>query len=256
MFEVNKNNVFLLEQIVKRDFASKYKGSVIGMVWSFLNPLLMMILLTIIFSTMFGSVIDNFAVYFLAGKFIFDFFSESVSSAMFSLKGNQNILRRTPAPKHIFVLGSIISRLITFAINFVIFLGVMIATHAEFHLGTMFLSIIPIFSLILMTTGIGLFLSVYAVRYTDIQHLWNVITMALMYASAIFYPISIIPEPYYDYVILNPLYWIIDQFRSFMIYGTIPSLNYIVNLLLISAIILVFGIIIFKRNEKKIVMEF
>ena len=80
--------------------------------------------------------------------------------------------------------------------------------------------------------------------------------MALMYASAIFYPISIIPKPYYDYVILNPLYWVIDQFRSLMIYGTIPDLIYIVNLLLISAIIFVFGIIIFKRNEKKIVMKF
>jgi len=107
-----------------------------------------------------------------------------------------------------------------------------------------------------MIIGLGLMLSIICVYYTDVQHLWGVLSVMIMYSSALFYPMDIIPEPFHQYMILNPLYWIVDQFRSFIYVGAIPDVLNMVNSLLLSVIILIFGIIIFKKYEKKVSMRF
>lgn len=256
MARINKNSYFLLEELVNKNFSAKYKDSSLGILWSFIRPLLIMVLLTIIFSTLFSRNIENFPVYFLSGKCIYDFFNAATNLSMSSLKSNKSILETTAAPKHIFVLASIISEFINFIITLIILIGVMIVTRAPFYFETMFFSILPVMSLVLMIIGFGLILSVLCMYYTDIQHLWGVFSLMLMYASAIFYPMEIIPEPFRQYLVLNPMYWVIDQFRCFFIWGMFPDLLNLVNLLLISGIILVFGIIIFKKYEKRITMKF
>ncbi|MBE6497298.1 MAG: ABC transporter permease [Methanobrevibacter sp.] len=252
---IKRNDLFLLEEIVRKNFFSRYKDSVLGVFWTVLKPLLMTILFTIIFSTVFGRSIDNFPLYFLSGRCIFDFFNGSINVAMGSIKGNKNILQRNPAPKYIFILGGIISEFFTFIINLILLIGVIIVTHAQFYL-IMPLSIIPIISLVIMIIGLGLMLSIICVYYTDVQHLWGVLSVMIMYSSALFYPMDIIPEPFHQYMILNPLYWIVDQFRSFIYVGAIPDVLNMVNSLLLSVIILIFGIIIFKKYEKKVSMRF
>lgn len=253
---INENSLFLLEEVVKRNFASKYKDSVLGIFWSILRPLLMMVLLTIIFSTLFRWEIMNYPVYLLSGRCLFDFFSGATGFCMNALNGNKNILQKTAAPKYIFILGCVISEFLNFFITIIILIGVMIVTKNPFYFNIMPLSIIPIFSLVCLITGVGLILSIVSVYFSDIQHLWGVFILALLYASAIFYPMNIIPEPYHNMMILNPLFWIIDQFRAFMVYGTIPSIIYITNAVLFSLIVLVIGIIVFKKFEKQVPMKF
>ncbi|WP_410319629.1 ABC transporter permease [Methanobrevibacter sp.] len=253
---ITKNEMFLLEEIVKKNFASKYKGSVLGVMWTILSPLLMMALFTIIFSTLFGRNIDNYAVYFLCGWCLFQFFSSSISASMNALKGNKAILQRTPAPKYIFILGGILSEFLNYLIMLILLVVIMFITHATFHFPIMFFSIIPIISLFIMIVGLGLMLSIACVYYTDIQHLWGVISMMLLYASAIFYPMDIIPEPFRGYLLLNPLYWVIDQFRCFVCQGISPNAINLIDSLLLSLIILICGIIVFKRYEDKIVTKF
>ena len=253
---ITKNEMFLLEEIVKKNFSSKYKESVLGVLWTILSPLLMMALFTIIFSTIFGRNIENFPVYFLCGWCLFMFFNAAINASMNSLKGNKPILQKTPAPKHIFVLGSIISEFLTFIIMFILLIIVMIITRAPFYFPTMFFSVIPVISLVIMVSGLGFMLSIVCVYYTDVRHLWTVISMMLMYASGIFYPMEIIPEPYRQYLCLNPLYWAIDQFRACIYNGYVPQLGYILNLLLLSLIIFVLGIIIFKKYENKSILKF
>lgn len=253
---INDNTIFLLEEIVKKNFAVKYKGSILGIMWSVLKPLLIMILLTIIFSTLFGRTIKNYPVYLLSGKCIFDFFTASANVSMNSLKGNINIFKRTAAPKIVFPLGAVISEFINFIITLIILIAVMIVTKAPFYLDTSIFAIIPITSLIFMITGTGLILSVLCVYFSDIQHLWGVITYMLMYASAIFYPMEIIPEPYHQYMILNPLFWVIDQFRHLVLWGAMPNLLNMINLVLLSLIIFVLGLIVFKKYEKRLTLKF
>lgn len=251
-----KNEIFLLEEIVKKNFSSKYKDSVLGIFWTFLSPLLMMALFTIIFSTIFHGSIENFPVYFLSGWCLFMFFSSSISNSMDSIRGNKHILQRAPAPKHIFVLGSIISEFLNFIIMMIILVVVMIITNAPFYWPTIPFAIIPVFSLLMMLFGLGLIVSIACVYYVDIKYLWTVISMMFMYASAIFYPMEIIPEPFRSYLSLNPLYWVISQFRCFVYYGTFPQVIPMFNLLFVSLIILVLGIIIFKKYENKVSMKF
>lgn len=252
----DNNALFLLEEIIKKNFAARYKGSVLGILWSVLKPLFIMILLTIIFSTLFVGRIENYPVYLLSGKCLFDFFSAATNASMRSIKGNKNILKRTAAPKFVFVLGAIFSEFINFIITLIILIAVMIVTKAQFHFVTSIVAIIPIISLIMLITGTGLMLAVLCVYFSDIEHLWGVITLTIMYASALFYPMEIIPEPYQHIMILNPIFWAIDQFRHLVIWGTLPSSLNMINFVLLSAIILVFGVIVFKRYDKKLALKF
>ena len=253
---INNNELFLLEEIVKKNFSSKYKGSVLGLFWTILSPLLMMTLFTIVFSTIFSRNIDNYAIYFLCGWCLFQFFNSAISSSMNSLKGNKNILQKTPAPKHIFVLGAILSEFLNYLIMLILLIVVMIVTHSSFHLPILFFSLIPVFLLFLMITGLGLILSVVCVYYTDVLHLWSVVSMFLMYASAIFYPMEIIPQPYRQVLMLNPIYCFIDQFRCFVYQGVFPQSISVIYSLLLSLIVLLLGIIVFKKYEDKVAMKF
>ena len=241
---------------MKKNFSSKYKESVLGVLWTILSPLLMMALFTIVFSTLFSRNIDNYAVYFLCGWCLFTFFSSSISVSMDALRGNKSILQRTPAPKYIFVLGGVLSEFLNFLITLILLLIIMFITHAPFHFPILFCSIIPVILLFVMIVGLGLMLSIACVYYTDIKHLWSVISMMFMYASAIFYPIDIIPEPFRGYMMLNPLYWVIDQFRCFIYRGIVPNGINLINFLLLSLIILICGIIVFKKYGDKVVTKF
>lgn len=256
MSTIKKNDIFLLEEIVKKNFSSKYKDSVLGVLWTILSPLLMMGLFTIIFSTLFARNIDNFSVYFLCGWCIFHFFTSSISVSMNALKGNKAILQRTPAPKYIFVLGGILSEFLNYLIMLILLVVIMVITHSPFHFPIIFCSIIPVISLFIMIVGLGLIVSIACVYYSDIRHLWTVLSLMLLYASAIFYPMEIVPEPFREYMMLNPLYWAIDQFRCFVYQGIAPNGINVINLLLLSLIILICGIIVFKKYENKVVTKF
>lgn len=256
MILIKKNELFLLSEIVKKNFLSKYKESVLGIFWTILSPLLMMGLFTIIFSTLFARNIHDFPIYFLSGWCMFQFFNTAISSSMISLKGNKNILQSTSAPKHIFVLGSVISEFLNFLIMMLLLIVIMFITNCSFHFSTMFFAIIPIFCFFVMLTGVGFIVSIACVYYTDIRHLWSVLSLMFMYSSAIFYPMDIIPEPFYTYMCLNPLYWAIAQFRCFIYEGIFPDALNLLNFVLLSLIIFVVGIIIFKKYQKTIAMKF
>lgn len=138
------------------------------------------------------------------------FLNYSTNNSMNALKGNENILQKMPTPKYIFILGRILSEFLNFLIMMIILVGVMIVTNATFNWLTLPFIVIPILSLII-AFGLRLIFSIVCVHYSDIKHLWSVLTLMIMYVSAIFYPMDIIPETYHIYLLLNPSYWVIDQ---------------------------------------------
>jgi lipopolysaccharide transport system permease protein len=254
IFKKGTSENFLLKQLIKKNFISKYKDSIIGIFWSFLNPLLTMILLTAIFSTIFSGNINNYPVYFLTGRCIFDFFNFGTKSAMDSLKTNKNILNKVFVNRYIFPISSVSSEFLNFLISLIILVLVMFFTNSHFYFSSIFV-VIPILSLVLLITGVGLILSIIRSYFTDIKYLYNVFTMLLMYASALFYPIEIIPVPIRQYIELNPIYLIIDQFRDFLMYGNMVGITDIINIFLFSLIVLIIGIAVFKKYQKKITLE-
>ena len=253
---LNTNHLFLLHELVKKNFSSKYKDSSLGILWSLLRPLLIMMVFTIVFSTVFGRTIKNYPVYYLVGRTVLDFFNGSITSSMNALRGNRNILIQTAAPKHIFVLASVITEFLNYLISLILVVGVMIATHAPFYFNTIPYMIIPVISLIMMTTGFSLILSILAVYYSDIIHLWGVVSLLILYTSAIFYPMDIISEPFRSYAILSPVFWIIDQVRDYVYLGTMHSMSNTINSMLLSIIILLFGIIVFRAYRDRVSKRF
>lgn len=255
MVLIDKRDLFLLEEIVRKNFSSKYKDSILGILWSVLHPLLMVTVITIVFSTMLGKGIDNYPVYLISGRCVFFFFTGAIGASMGVIKSNQNILKKTGAPKHIFVMGSIISEFIDFIIQFMLLILIMIATNAPFHFSTIPFAIFPVICVVLMVIGFSLIMSILATYYTDIKHLWGVLRQILMYASALYFDMENLPEPFYSYLILNPVFWVVNQFRCFMVFGRFPDLINMVNLLLFSLIVLVAGIIVFQKYEDKVILQ-
>ena len=242
MFDTLDEKKFLLKQLVKRDFTTRYKDSVLGIIWSFLNPLLVMIVFTVIFSVLFRRQIHNFAVYFLIAKIVFDFFVNSSNGAMMSIRKNRNILTKIYVPRYMFALGSLCYEFINFLISLLILFGVMVVTGAPFSL-MIFASIIP------------LFLAVLNTYFSDIGHFYSIFTLLLMYASAMFYPIEIVPANIQIIFSLNPIYVAITCFRDTILYGVFPDISALLYLAVFSIMFFAIGFLLFRIQEKKLTLQ-
>ena len=253
MFDTFSEKKFLLSELVKRNLTSKYKDSVLGILWSFFNPLLTMLVFTAIFSMLFGRNIDNYPVYFLSGRLLYDFFSSGSKGAMNSIKRNAGILKKIYVPKSMFAVSAVCYEFVNFLISFAILFGVMIVTGATFY-PTLLISVIPIGLLFLLVFGLGLILAVCNTYFSDIGYLYNVFTLVLMYSSALFYPIEVVPPRVQIIFTLNPVYIAISTFRS-CVYGVIPDLGSIAYLAIFAFTVLFIGIILFRMYEKKLSLE-
>ncbi len=254
MFDTFAEKKFLLKQLIKKDLTSKYKDSVLGVAWSFLNPLLIMLVFTAIFSMIFGRQIENYPVYFLSGRIIYDFYKSATQGAMRSIKGNSNLLKKIYVPKIMFIISKICYELINFFISFIILFGVMVVTGASFHITTIF-AVIPLFLLVILIFGIGLILAVCNTYFTDVGHLYNVFTLILMYASALFYPIEIVPVTVQKIFTLNPIYCAVVAFRESVLYGIMPNTYSIIYLAVFAFMTLGIGMILFRMYDKKLTLE-
>ena len=253
MFDTITQKKFLLQELVKRDLTAKYKDSVLGIVWSFLNPLLIMLVFTAIFSMLFGRNIENYPVYFLSGRLIFDFFSNGTKGAMGSIKRNESLLKKIYIPKYMLSISAICYEFVNFLISLVILFGVMVITGAAFHL-TMIYAIFPMISLLLLIFGVGLILAILNTYFTDIGYLYNVFTLILMYASALFYPMEIVPARIQMIFTLNPVYSAVSCFRECVIYGIPPSFSTMLYLTVFGLTVFLIGLILFNIYEKKLTL--
>lgn len=181
---------FLIKQLVSRDFKTKYKRSMLGMAWSFLNPLLTMSVQYIVFSTLFKSDIENFPVYLLTGIVFFNFFSEAVSMGMTSITGNASLIKKVYMPKYVYPVSRVISSLVNFALAILPLFIVMLFTGTAFK-WSLILLIFDILCLLGFVTGMSLLLTTAMTFFQDTQFLWSVLSMIWMYLTPIFYPESI-----------------------------------------------------------------
>ena len=184
-----KQHRFLFEKLVKRDFKKKYKRTILGMAWSILSPLLMLLVMRLVFTQFFGRNMEHYTTYLFCGNLIFSYFSESTSQGMTSLMGNAAIFTKVNVPKYLFLLSKNVQTLINFGLTMIVFFVFCILDHITFTWKLIFL-LYPITLLVLFNIGVGLILSALFVFFRDIQYLWSVFTQLLMYMSAIFYTID------------------------------------------------------------------
>lgn len=244
---------FLLKQLVSRDFKAKYKRSVLGMAWSFLNPLLTMAVQYVVFSTLFKSDTPNYPVYLLSGIVFFNFFSEAVSVGMTSITGNASLIKKVYMPKYIYPFSKLFSSLINFGLALIPLFLVMLVTGTAIRPSVLLL-LYDIFCLLCFVMGMILLLSTAMTFFQDTQFLWGVISMLWMYLTPLFYPESIIPQSLLTLYHMNPMYQYITFARICIIDGVSPEPMAYLWCLLSSVLVLLLGIWTFKKQQDKFVL--
>ena len=245
---------FMLQQLVNRSFKTKYKRSILGILWSFLNPLLTMLIQYIVFSTLFKSNLEYFPVYLLAGTICFSFFSEATSTGLASISGNASLITKVYIPKYIFPISTVLSSGINFALTLIPLLATVLIsglpiTQAYFFLPIVFLC------LLLLCLGMTMLLATAMVFFRDVQFLWGVITTLLMYTTPLFYPETIIPAHFSFILKINPLYHVIRIFRVILIDCAPPEPRAVLVCIMFCLCILFCGAWMFKKQQDKFVLN-
>ncbi|MDR2966333.1 MAG: ABC transporter permease [Methanobacteriaceae archaeon] len=245
---------FLLVELVKRDISVKYRGSTLGILWSFLNPLLQTIVMVLVFGYLFGRDTPNFPVYVLTGRLGFSFFSAATKGAMSSIKKGSSIMKKIYIPKYVYPLSSILSETITLLLTMIVLVLVMFFTKCPFSIYNIS-AILPLFFLFIFTIGCGLILASINVFFKDMTYLYGVFTQLLMYGCAIFYPISKLPEQYLIIFYANPVFCAISGFRDSILYGVFPNINVMLYLVIVAILTLVIGVIVFYKTQDNFILH-
>lgn len=239
MIQKLKQHQFLFEELVKRDFKKKYKRTVLGMLWSILSPLLMLLVMKLVFTQFFGRGTPHYTTYLFCGNLVFSYFNESTREGMSSLMSNARIFTKVNVPKYLFLFSKNVQTLINFCLTLCVFFVFCVLDNITFTWKLICL-LYPIACLVLFNIGVGLVLSALFVFFRDIQYLWSVFTQLLMYMSAIFYTIDRYSYTAQCLFLLNPVYLFIRYFRKIVIEATVPTLWF--HLLMAADVAIVLGI--------------
>ena len=244
----------LLEELVTRDIKIKYRKSVLGVLWTLLNPLLMMIVLTIVFSNLFRFDIEYYPIYLLSGQLVFNFYNESTSNAMSAILGNASLIKKIYVPKYLFVLSRILSSVVNLSASFLALILLMLVMRIPLYC-TVVLFIFPLLLLVVFCLGVSLLLAALVVKFRDIMHLYSVFTTALLYLTPVIYTITFLPERVRMLVMLNPITNYVLMFREVMMYGNIPDVGSVILGVAEAFVMLAIGLRVFYKMQDEFILN-
>lgn len=270
-----KNNFlkyrYLLKELVVKNVKLQYRNSVLGMLWTFLQPLLTMIVLSFVFMNIFGrdsSKVVNYPVYLLCGRLLHEFFTHSTKRAMKSIRSHASIIKKVYVPKYIYPLSMVLSTFVTFLIS----LSVLIVVVVFFNITdnypipmnfNVLYAVFPLISLFLLSMGVGMILATLNVFFKDIENIYDVFTLLLFYLTPIVYTVDRLGFESGSWqataLKLNPMYGIIDAFRAAVLHSTEFSAFYDVKLLLytfaFAIVTVIVGFLLFHKNQDKFILH-
>lgn len=257
---------YLLGQLVKKNIKLRYRRSYLGMLWTLIEPLLTMIVLSVVFGGLLGrnsndAAFDGvpFPVYVLTGRLLYSFFSSATNSAMKSIRSNGAMIKKVYVPKYIYPLSGILANFIIFLISLVVLLGVMVfflstgAYRAPIN-AYMFASIVPLINLFILSMGIGMILATLCVFFRDIEYLWSVMLMLIMYCCAIFYYVDKMSAGTQRLVKLNPLFGVIHNFRR-TFFGQPFDMALLLYTTVFALVTLGVGMVVFYRKQDSFILH-
>ncbi len=255
----------LLRELTRKSLKLKYRDSVLGIFWSFVQPLLNMAVLSVVFSSILGKRgnIACYPVYLFTGRLLFEFFTTSTKAALMSFRTNAPIIKKVYVPKYIYPLSSILSTFVNLAISLLCFICVWIFFRLTGISGGDSLTIsgyallffIPLLLLLIFTTGVGLILAVFQVYFRDIKYIWDVFCTLLFYAVPI-YSIDTITSKWTRMLIeINPIYHIMELFRQCVYYGKPMDLDLLLGASAWSFGVLLLGIFIFNKKSDDLIFH-
>lgn len=244
----------LLKSSIKKDVGGKYKNSVLGVLWSFLYPLLQIAVYAIVFPLIMRSNMENYTVFVCCGLIPWNFFSTAISRSSFTMIENGNILKKVYFPREILPISVVTSEAVNFVISTIIILAFVLGSGMGLTWYVIFYPVILLIQYILLI-GISLFVSSITVYFRDLQHFIGIALQLLFYATPIVYATNIIPESYQWILRLNPMTFIIDGYRSIFYYQQQPDFISLGITLLVSLILCVVGYLLFSKLQKRFAEE-
>ncbi|QRN85540.1 ABC transporter permease [Clostridia bacterium] len=244
---------YLFYLLTMRDVKKKYKNSYLGILWSLLSPLLDMVILSIVFSSLLKRNVSNYPVYLLTGRLLFQFFTMGSSVALMSIISSAPLIKKIYVPKYILTLSRICSNYIFFLISLLDLGLIMLVTRHPVNINILW-SIPYMLLIFLFTTGVGMILAAIAVYFRDMEHIYKVFTNALYFASAIIYPPEIVPEKYQFILQWNPVFHFLQGFRRVAYYGLAPEPRNLLLCTVLALVSLILGVLYFKKKQDDFIL--
>jgi ABC-2 type transport system permease protein len=245
---------FLLKQLIIKGIKLKYRRSYLGILWSLIEPILTMLVLTLIFGTLLGRGDKYFPIYVLSGRLLYSYFSTGTKAAMRSIRGNAAMIKKVYVPKYLYPMSSCMYTYIIFLISLVDLIGAMVVMRMEIT-PYIFLVVIPISLLFFLTFGVGMILATINVFFRDLEYIWDVVMMLIMYTCAIFYKIdSFIGKASYIVFKMNPLYALIKSFRE-CLYGSPMNFHWLLYAACFSFGTCILGAWMFNKMQDRFILH-
>ena len=225
-----------------------------GYLWSILNPLMIMVIMVIVFSSMFRSDIKNFPVYLIIGQTLFNFMSESTTQAIYSITGNAALLKKTYVPKYVFTVSKVTSSFVNTLFAMGALVIVFVVCRVTLNIYYLFIPIILLQEYV-FCLGLGMLLAQGAVFFRDIQYIYNAIVTAWTYLTPLFYAITLLPDNLrWAVETFNPMYFYIAEFRQIVLEGHMPELQLVLSGTVVALLALVVGTWAFLRTQDKFIL--
>jgi lipopolysaccharide transport system permease protein len=242
-------NFYLLYQLVLKDFRVRYRNTAAGLLWSLLNPLVMMVVLTVVISSIGRSPVPNFPVFVLIGLIPWNFFSLTLSAATSSIVDNAILVKKIAFPRSFLPVSVVLANLVHFVINLGLLFVFLVFYRTPLTWAALCLPAIVLLQIGLLV-GLSLLLAGLHVHYRDIRYLVDSVLMILFWLSPIFYPLSLVPHWLLGPYLLNPVAGLIDAYREVLLQGQLPSLLSLGSSAAVSVTLLGVGFLIFGRQQK------
>ena len=253
-----EKDIFVLKQLVTKDFKIKYRRSFLGVAWSVLNPLLMMVVMSVVFSTLLGSNIEHFPLYLILGNITYSLMSDSTSKAVTSILDAAPLLKKVKIDRFVFPVQKILFALVNFAFSLIAVAIVMLWFRV---VPTWHLIWLPVCLGLLMIfcIGIGLVLSAATVFFRDVIHLWSVVLTAWNYLTPVFWDFQMLldrgaPAWTISIVKMNPMYGFVTFMRDIVLWQQNPSLEILLLCTVWAVVMLAIGIFVFRKTEHKFIL--
>ena len=242
----------LIWALAMKELRVRYKRSVLGFVWALLNPLMMMVILTLVFSRIMRFPVHDYAVFLISALLPWTFFSQSMGYSIESIVSNGELLKKVKVAKSVFPVAAVLSNVINFALSLAPLALILLVLRFPFHLTWLYLPV-PLFALVLFTLGCGFFCATANVFFRDVSHIVQIALSGWFYLSPVMYSIDFLPQNYRAFFRLNPMLYLLNQFRLAIYYGELPAMKAVVLCLAIGAVTLILGYAYFRRSEDTLV---
>jgi ABC-2 type transport system permease protein len=239
---------YLIGELILRNIKTRYKRSLLGVAWTMVNPLLTMLVMTVVFSQLFAFDIPRYPVYLLTGLLLWNFFSETTVSATRNLIWSSKLLKRIYIPKSLFATAAVGTGLVNLLIALLPLGIIILITGTQVGLALFFLPI-ALLLISLFSFGVGLAISAQAVFFADVVDMYQIILVAWMYLTPIFYPLNILPDKFQWIIYFNPMYYILECFRSPLYLNKIPEPQIIFGAVISASAALILGGFLFTRKS-------